>query len=290
MIEKILSQHMCNNEQLAALIATFDDEPAVFHQIAPQDTDDAWDDSNGPIQFSRIVFDYDKSGDVERKISGILYIDVMCSDQSIGSPEAIEAVLKDIIDGYFFVDEGVTFAAKWESTDSFKTEPNNKVFGLTLNFSLLAFPLQNTIEPDTVALMNSWSQRFFPNATIINVSKTEPVFKPTDEKPAIYWSFQGLSESPIPSIHFCTWIQSNLNMHVIAPSEIVRTSIVTAAVHELAEKTRVLFPDKSQYMIHRVLMNLSADPIRVGQLTVQGSYAIVPQSSGTPLANIHNTY
>lgn len=281
MLGKVIGDYLCTCEQLTKLLARYADDTAIFQQIAPKDTDELW----GKQHFPRIVYEIDKSGDVERKISGRLFVDVMCSMNSL-PPEDIEKALRELIDGFFFVVDGMTYAAKWESTDSFDTEANNKVFGLTVTFSLLAFPRQNTAEPDTVALMNGWSASFFPAATIINVSETASVFKPTDERPAIYWSFQGTSASPLPSIHFCTWIQANLNMHVIAPSEVVRNSMVTQAVHELARKTRVLFPDKSQYMIHRVLMTTAADPIRVGQLTVQGSYALVEQPSGTPLNNI----
>lgn len=280
MIEEVLNTYLCESEQLASLVTTHDGEPAIFHQIAPSDTDDAW----SGLQFPRIVYDIDKTGNVERKISGTLYMDVMCSDQSEG-PEDIEKVLKELIDGYFFVVDGMTYAAKWERSDSFKTEPNNKVFGITVTFSLLAFPRQNTGIPDTVALMNTWTESFFPNATIINVSATQKVFKPTDESPAIYWSFRGVGESPLPSTYHCTWIQNNLSMHVIAPSEAIRNSLVTQAMHELSCKKRVLFPDFSQFMIHRLVVNMSADPISVGQLSVSGSYGLLRESPNTQKLN-----
>lgn len=283
MIETVLYEYLCKSEQLSPLLAKYNDIPSVFLQICPSDTDTLW----GGMQFPRIVFDIDKSGDPARKVSGMLYVDVMCSGNS-AAPEDIEKVLKEIIDGFFFVVEGMTYAAKWERSDSFKTEPNNKVFGITVSFSLLAFPKQITCEPDTVALMNTWSESFFPNATIINVSATQSVFKPTDENPAIYWSFQGESESPIPSIYHCTWIQNNLTMHVMAPSETVRSSITRQAMMELVQKTRVLFPDKSQFMIHRVAGNMGTDPIRTGQLTVSGSYGLLRQYPESPALNNAN--
>ena len=283
MIEEPLYNYLCSNEQLTSLLAKHDGDPAIFQQIAPKDTDKAW---NG-MQFARIVYDIDKSGDVERKISGVLYMDIMSCDGST-PPEDIEKVLRELIDGYFFVVDGMTYAAKWDRSDSFNTEPNHKVYGLTVSFSLLAFPLQNTAEPDSVALMNTWTAEFFPNATVINVSSTDAVFKPTDEAPAVYWSFRGLSGSPLPSIYHCTWIQSNLTMHVMAPSETVRNSIITRAMHELAEKRRVLFPNKSQYMIHRLAANMSADPVRTGQLTVSGSYGIPKHLPDSPTLNNAN--
>lgn len=284
MIEETLYEYLCNCEQLASMLAKYgEDTPAIFQQIAPQDSDPMWKE----MQYARIVYDIDKTGDVQRKISGMLYMDIMCSDEST-PPEDIETILKELIDGYFFVVDGMTYAAKWERSDSFKTEPNHKVFGITVTFSLLAFPKQNTAEPDTVALMNTWAKELFPNATILNVSGTAAVFKPTDEAPAIYWSFQGLKDSPISSVFHCTWIQNILTMHVMAPSETIRNAIVTQAMQELAAKTRVLFPDKSQFIIHSVAGNMSADPIKTGQLTVSGSYGLLRQYPASPILNHAN--
>ncbi len=293
MIEEVLYPYLCKSEQLASLLATHDGEPAIFQQIAPEDTDKGWDG----VQFSRIVYDIDKTGNVERKISGTLYMDVMCSGiqseipENIESvtPEDIEKVLKELIDGYFFVVDGMTYAAKWERSDSFKTEPNHKVFGITVTFSLLAFPQQNTGIPDSVALMNTWTAAFFPNATIINVSATQPVFKPTNEHPAIYWSFRGLGESPISSIYHCTWRQTNLNMHVMAPSTNVQNSLVQQVNNALAFKSRIMFEDGTQFMLHSVTANAASDPIRDGQLTLQGSYPIIrPENDVQKLQNITN--
>lgn len=283
MIEEPLYKYLCESEQLTSLLTSFQGLPAIFQQIAPKDTDKDW---NGK-QFSRIVYDIDKTGDDERKISGTLFVDVMSSDTST-PPEDIEKVLKELVDGHFFVVDGMTYAARWESTDSFNSESNNKVYGCTLSFSLVAFPAQLSSDPDAVALMNSWTAQMFPEAIIINVTDTEQVFMPTDKKPAIYWSIQGFSDSPINMGYACTWTQCNISMHVMAPSEVTRTTIVKTVIEELREKTRVLFPDKKQFMIHRLMVNLSANPIRAGQLTVQGSYPVLRKSApSNPLNGLH---
>ena len=284
MIEEPLYKYLCESEKLTSLLTAFQKIPAIFQQIAPKDTDEGWDGR----QFARIVYDIDKTGDDERKISGTLFVDVMSSDTST-PPEDIEKVLKELVDGHFFVVDGMSYAAQWETTDSFNYEKNNKVYGCTLSFSLMAFPVQLSSDPDTVALMNSWTATMFPEAIIINETNTEQVFMPTDEKPAIYWSQQGFSESPIKMGYACTWLQSNLSMHVMAPSEMVRTSIIKTAMNELAEKTRVMFPDKKQFMIHRLMANLTANPIRAGQLTVQGSFPLLRKSAASePLKNIYH--
>lgn len=284
MIEIPLSEYLCSNEELAELLASYCGEPAIFQQIAPKDDDDGWDTD---LHYARIVFDIDQTADDERKAAGTLYMDIMASEGS-AEPEDIEMLLKKIIDGYFFVQDGMTYAAKWARTDAFVTEPDHKVFGKTLVFSLLAFPVQLSADPDTVELMNNWTAELFPEAIIINVTETDAVFAPTDEKPVVYWSHQGLTESPIQSIWACTWLQSNLTMHIMAPSASLRNRIIKKALTELETKRRVLWPDKSQFMIHRTLAHLTSDPVRTGQLIVQGSFGVLRERPYVdPLNNTH---
>lgn len=284
MIEIPLSEYLCSNAQLAELLTTYGGEPAIFQQIAPNDEDYGWDTDN---HYSRIVFDIDQTADDERKAAGTLYMDIMSTEDST-LPEDIEMLLKRLIDGYFFVQDGMTYSAKWLRTDGFVSEPNNKVFGKQLSFSLLAFPVQITADPDTVELMNNWTAQIFPDAIIINVTETDSVFAPTDEKPVVYWSHQGMSESPLVSNWACTWLQSNLTMHIMAPSASLRNRIIKTALTELETKRRVLWPDKSQFMIHRTLANLASDPVRTGQLIVQGSFGVLRKpSDAQPLAHPH---
>lgn len=281
MIEVPLSEYLCSNEQLAELLASYDGEPAIFLQLAPKDDADGWDTAN---HYSRIVFDIDQTADDERKAAATLYMDIMSTEGSV-EPEDIELLLKSLIDGVFFVQDGMTYSTKWVRSDGFRSEPNSKVFGRTLTFSILAFPVQITIDPDTVELMNNWTAEIFPEAIIINVTETESVFAPSDNKPVVYWSHQGMSESPIASIYGCTWLQSNLTMHIMAPSASLRNRIIKKALTELETKRRVLWPDKSQFIIHRTLANLTSDPVRVGQLIVQGSFGVLREpSDATPLA------
>ena len=286
MIEVPLSEYLCSNEQLAELLASYGGEPAIFQQIAPKDDDDGWDTGN---HYARIVFDIDQTADDERKAAGTLYIDISSTAEST-QPEDIELLLKSLIDGFFFVQDGMTYSTKWVRSDGFISEPNSKVFGRTLTFSILAFPVQITIDPDTVELMNNWTAEIFPDAIIINVTETDAVFAPTDEKPVVYWSHQGLTESPIDSVYSCTWLQSNLTMHIMAPSASLRNRIIKKALTELETKRRVLWPDKSQFIIHRTLANLTSDPVRVGQLIVQGSFGVLREpSDAEPLARPHIT-
>lgn len=273
MIEEVLYQHMTENAELSALLSSFYDKPAVFQNFAPKDTDEGWRQKE---HYPQIVFDIDTSADVSRKIAGVLRADIICTNSNkTASPEQISAVVKSIIDGYFFSNGEDSFAAVWDRSDTFTTEPDFNVIGNTLTFSLLAFPAQTTSDPDPIALMNNWTAELFPDAVVFGKDAISSVFKPTNEKPAIYWSLQGISSSSIPSTYHCTWHQSNLRLSVIAPSKSVRNSIIKQVIEKLSADGRVMFPDGGQFVIHRLLVSTDADPIRTGQLTLEGSYGIL---------------
>lgn len=282
MIEKVLYCHMSSDVNLAPLLSSYQMKPAIFLQIAPNDTDNLWDNN---MHYARIVFDIDTNTDTARKIAGTLRADVICSGQS-KMPEEINPVLKNIIDGYFFSSDGEVFAAVWERTDNFDTEPDSKVFGNVMTFSLLAFPAQTTADPDPVALMNDWTAKLFPDAVVIGKNKILEVMKPTDERPALYWSLSGIMPSSIPSTYHCTWNQSNLRLSVIAPSKNVRNAIVKRITERLTADGRVMFPDGNQFLIHRMAVEANADPIRTGQLTLEGSFSILRKYPGSnPLSD-----
>jgi hypothetical protein len=61
-----------------------------------------------------------------------------------------------------------------------------EVYGATLFFELLQFPEQITTDPDPIQSLNLWTREFYPHITIINHDEMPPVWKPSDEFPAIH--------------------------------------------------------------------------------------------------------
>ncbi len=281
MLEQVLYRHISSDAHLTSLLSSYSKKPAVFLQIAPNDTDKHWDSN---MHYAQVVFDIDTNTDVARKTAGTLRADVICSNQS-KQPEEINHILKNAIDGYFFRSGDDVFAAVWERSDGFSNEPDNKIFGNVMTFSLLAFPPQITSEPDPVALMNEKTEQLFPSAVIIGKHEIPEVMKPTNEKPAVYWSLIGIMPSSVPSTYHCTWYQSNLHLSVMAPNRDVRNSIVKKITENLAADGRVMFSDGGQFIIHRLTVNTDADPIRTGQLTVEGSYGILHGYQKSPSLN-----
>ena len=274
MIANALYKHLIKNEKLKDLLSSYQGTPAVFHQMAPLDNDKGWDKKD---HYANAIYNIDTTAEAERKIAGTLGIDVVCSTQS-ATPEEITATLKECINGYFFKsDEGDTISAMWERADAFTTEPDNKVFGNSLSFSLLAFPNQITADPDPVSLMNDWIKEIYPHITVIGKDETDEVWKPTDKNPAVYWKLRtvGPSSSMISNYH-CTWVGCALQLHIISPSVSVRNTVLKDIVNRLTAAQRVLFPqDRSPFHIERLAVTAGADPVRTGQLTLTGSYGIL---------------
>ena len=152
MIEKALYEHMVGYFAFDQHLATWDGTAAVVNQEVPSDTDPLWGSGS---QYGRIVFMVDSTIDPARKVSSNLSVDVLC-DKGKQEPEELEPIVRELVDGYFFTQNGDTMMAQWKSSNYF-TEANEKVIGVTITFRLLAFPQSETIPPDPVGLLNSWS-------------------------------------------------------------------------------------------------------------------------------------
>lgn len=290
MIEEILYQHLqSHTEELQEHLATFGKNMAIFNQEAPKDTDKGWGEGS---QYGRIIYAIDMNDDPERDISGILSVEYECEDGK-QAPEYVEPIIKELIDGYFFASTGTTIAAQWSATNYF-TQPQEKVIGVTLTFNLLAFPEQLTTDPDPIALLNTWTkQELVPTINkplnVIGLDKVGSVWKPTDETPAIYWRL--LSTNPcvwIPSTYNCSWFDAQIQCHILSPNKNVMLRIARDIQQILTIKKRLIFEDNSPLMVDRNIRMLDGDPLKKGQLTLDGTYGVLtPRSPSEPIRHIY---
>lgn len=283
MFEETLYQHLIASEELAQLLTTYQGKPAIFREEAPGDMDPGWAD--GP-QYARLVYGVDMQGDPERKTSGTLSIDVFCAAGSF-NPEDLEPIVRSLIDGYFFSDTAQTMAAIWERTDGFQVETGkgSNINGVTLTFSLSAYPAQETGAPDPVQRLNSWCKDEYPDAKIIGLDALPNVWKPTNTAPAVYWNLQQIGPGRIPDSWACTWRTATLRGFVMAPGEIARNGLVRSMADRLDELSRLIFPDNSPLMFQQITAKINADPLKEGQITVLGEYGITRKLPQRPTLN-----
>lgn len=284
-IDKAVYEYLASDKNLAARLTRYADHPAVFYQEAPPDVDPLWE---GAPQYGRLVFSIDTLGDATRVMGGNLAIDVQCIPGR-QSPEELEGIVRRLMDGCFFSSETETIAAQWTDSRAF-TDPTDQVCGITLSFSLLAFPVLTTEQPNVIARMNQWTAEHFPSLSVINYNNQTGTWKPNDIASAIYWR--------VLSVRPANWIADS--WQTVWRTALVRGHTFTARIntsaalaHEiicyLYQEKRLLQSGETPIMVgQNNQADSSADALRTGQLTIEATFAqiIRPKPSQT-LQHIH---
>ncbi len=271
MIEQALYEHLKSQEDLEPYLTHYNEEPAIFNQEAPADVDELWDE--GP-QYGRIVFSVDLQGDPERTMGGTLAVDIMCKKDE-QDPEEIEPIIRKLIHGYFFSNGTFTVAAQWKNSSYF-TEQTDDVIGCTVAFELLGFPVLTTSKPDIVRRLNHWTRENMRVHVINHDPLPETAWKPEGREAAVYWRL--VTDKPagwIPDTFQTVWRTATVKCHVFSEDRAADVSR-EIALRLLAAK-RLTKEGESQIMIGRnaPTVDYSADPLKTGQVSVDGTYAVI---------------
>ena len=265
---------------MMGMLATYNGYPAFFFQKSPPDTDRKW---TMPC-FPRADYNIDMKYDPERKVSGNLTIDVKCTTESKHMPEDFEQRLVNLINGAFYTaPERATVAAVWSRSDAFDFERTQavsqampEVFGITIEFDLMEFPAQITTDPDPIQGLNYWTRVNFPDMAVIADAELAPVWKPSDEKPAIYWRFEGTAANDQQS-YAVNWYTGKYAAHVIADSVKARNAWTKAIAEHIQIDGEIPLIDGSPMFAKQLAIRHNADPLREGQLLLTGQYGVLAQ-------------
>ena len=275
MIEQALYEHLKAQSVLEPYLATYNDAMAIFNQEAPSDTDELW--NNGP-QYGRVVFAVDLQGDPERIIGGTLAVDIMCKEND-APPEEIEPIIRSLIHGYFFSKGTFAVAAQWRNSSYF-TQPTDQVLGCTLTFELLGFPMLTTSNPDVIQRVNKWTSETFKNIHVIN-HDTLPssAWKPTDGDSAIYWRL--VTDTPagwIPDTFQTSWRIAHVKCHVFSADNATALQVSRDITIHMQIVKRIMKEGEAPLMVNRRNnVDMTADPLRTGQVTAEITYGIITQ-------------
>lgn len=280
MIEEVIYKYLSESNELGGMLARYRNSPAIFRDEAAKDTDTSWGD--GP-QYPRIVYTLNMQDDPQRKVSGTLTVDIMCYGNI--QPETIEAVLRPMIDGHFFTDGDTTIAAMWDSSPAFTEQAGKYIIsGMSVNFDVVAFPMQETSNPDPIQALNRWMKEQLPEATVIGLDELPAVWTPPDpRKPAIYFKLDSLGPGTIGDTYSVTWHLATIKALVISTNRTVRNTVAKFIVDNLAAYDRVKLLDGSNLFLKRLVCNMTADPIKEGQVTITGEYGVLTKRRVYPL-------
>ena len=272
MIEQAIYQHLIRQPGLAEHLTRYADLPAIFNQNAPADNDEGWESST---KYGRIVFDVDMSGDPERIMGGMLAVDIMC-EESRQSPDEIWPVLNRLIHGYFFSKGKFVVAAQWKNTSYF-TEPTNHVAGCTVTYDLLGFPVLSTFRPDVIARLNAWTSRI-PGLHVINHDELpDEAWRPCGRETAVYWRL--VTDNPagwIPDTYSTIWRTATIRGHIFSEDNATAAAVARDLTLRLHAAKRLKKDGEAPIMVNRRnTVEMSADPLRTGQVTVEATYGVV---------------
>lgn len=273
MIEQALYEHLLKQTELTDYLGIYADKPAIFNQEAPADNDSLWEQGQ---QYGRIVFAVDLQGDPERTLGGTLAVDIMCEDGK-QFPEEIEPILRQLIHGYFFSNGAFTVAAQWRNSAYF-TQPTDHVSGCTVAFELLAFPVITTSSPDIISRINEWTALTFESLHVINHDELPAsAWKPEGSDSAVYWRF--VQDSPaawIPDTFQTIWRAATVKCHIFSETNAVAATVAKEITTKLYADKRIMKDGETPIMVNRRnSIELGADPLKTGQVTVEATYAII---------------
>ncbi len=282
-LRQLLLRQITGDEQMGGMLAGYNKAPAVFYQKAPSDSRPGW----GSPKYPRLDFNVDMRHDPERKTEGTLTVNIWCTSEcpavgDLDPDRAIEQRLLELVSGVFYTDGNrETFCAEWERSDEFLYEKGEKsdntfpeVYGLTVTFSLMAFPEQITTSPDPIQGLNAWTRKHFPKMMVIAYDDMPPMWKPSDDNPAIYWRFTGTSSSNRQS-SAVTWYTGTFAAHIIAESVTERNKWTKAVIEQAQMEGEVILPDTSPMFINRIAVRHNADHLQDGQLELTGQYGVL---------------
>lgn len=286
MIEQALYEHLLKQTELADYLGVYAEKPAIFNQEAPADNDVNWAPGQ---QYGRIVFAVDIQGDPERTMGGTLAVDILCQDGE-QFPEEIEPIARRLVHGYFFSNGKFTAAAQWKNSSYF-TDPTDHVTGCTISFDLLAFPVITTTAPDVIARINAWTSSKFPALHVLNHDELPAsAWKPGEKDSAVYWRLvQDTPASWIPDTYQTIWRTATLRCHIFSETNAIAAAVARDITVSLYADKRLIRSGETPIMVNRRnTVDLGADALRTGQVTVEATYAIVVRrADGETLWNIN---
>ena len=282
-LEELLYQTLIQDVTITSKLAQFKGKPAVFEREAPADDNSGWGSAK---QHPRIMYYVDIQEDVERKVSGQVYIDICIMLNATDGPDVVETALKNILDGVFFESTYGTVTLRWQKSNIY--EVNDTLFtGMVVVFDLLAFPSMFTtaypgMDSDPIYSLINWlrgimgtDSAFFIDGT----PQTESVWKPSKNKPAIYWRFINTKCTKVTNS--VAWFTAQCACHIISPLPTDRLPYIQSICETLAKQDEIILGDGSPFILFSAIEgNSNADAISAGQITITGQYGVLRNTVG----------
>lgn len=269
--EELIRRRLTGDATLAAALAKYGGEPAVFYAAPASDSDATW---QGGKQYPRIEFAVDWRNEPEHGTGGAATVQIV-SAETEPEPEPLAAAVRKALSGVFYIpSDGHVFALSWESTQPYqmKAEVHREALinGLDMAFRLAAFPERETADPDPVMAFNRYAKRWEGVALVRDLRGD--YHEPTDSRPVVY--FRVLNKATAEQTNTVVWVNAEVAMHLYAPGVEARQMWLEVFTQGLALDGEVTMLDNSPMFVRSVRGTATADETS-GQLTISARYGLL---------------
>lgn len=273
-LEDLIYNRLIERAKLTKKLAWFNKTPAIFYQSAPGDQEKGWKNKR---QYPRIDFIVDMQANPERQTSGVMGLNIWC-DESGMQPEEIEPEVQEALRDIFMRPEGKPpYCMRWARSDNFEMKAivtgGSHVVGITVLFDVLAFPNQETIDPDPIMAMNQFIREWEPDAVVIGADPLPNYFMARENRPAFHFRLSTLGLER--ETNTVAWMTGTIAGHVFAPTAEARLQWLKYLIDTLAIKGEVTMMDTSPMFIRSIKADSAADYMTTGQLQLNVRFGIL---------------
>lgn len=273
-LEDLIYKRISERTAITEKLARFGDVPAVFYQSAPGDQADGWKSKK---QYPRLDFTVDMQANPERQSSGLMTLNIWCNEAG-APPEEIEPEVRGALCDIFMQPAGQPpYCLAWARSDGFEMSSNvtkgTHVTGITVLFDVLAFPNQETIDPDPVLAMNHFIKKWEPVAVAIGADAIADYFTAKVSKPAFYFRLTSLEVAR--ETNTVVWMNASIAGHIFAPTTAARLQWLKYLVDTLAVQGEVTMLDASPMFLKTLKADSAVDYLTTGQLRLGVQFGIL---------------
>ena len=273
-IEELIYKRLRDCTELAEILTTYQDTPAVFYQTAPDDKKPEWGQKS---QYPRVVFDLDKQADSDRKNQGTLAVVVFCEKNGT-EPEEIESIVKRHLQNVLVKPDGnFPYCFAWAKTEGFEMGAaagfQRQVIGLEIRLDVLEYPMQQTTDPDPVMALNCYIEDEYPDICVVGHTHMDSYTEVGTKAPAFYVRFMRAEQESITNT--VVWINATLAIHVINPDPEYRLKVMMDLANKIARCGEIIMLDGSPMRPVRLTVDNTTDYLRTGQINVTMYYGLL---------------
>jgi len=204
-------------------------------------------------------------------------LNIWCNEAGI-QPEEIEPEVQNALRDIFMQPTNQPpYCLRWIRSDNFElknsTVKGTHIIGVTTLFDVLAFPNQETTDPDPVMAMNQFIREWEPEAVIIGADPLPDYFMANDRKPAFYFRLATLNLER--ETNTVAWMNASIAGHIFAPTAEARLKWLKYIIDTLSRKGEVTMLDTSPMFIRSIKADSAVDYLATGQLQLNVRFGIL---------------